>query len=348
MKLYFSIAIIFSLLVCRVASAQFLVEVLRNTDCANCKVPDAQYEALLAQHPEYQVQIVYIHNNFPSPADPFYLISKADVNARVGSAFYQVAVDPNAFINGSSGASSFSTWKNLTEQTASTLHYSASLSITAFIDGSNKLHVDLHADGTTSGKQVKPYVMLVESGLKYNNTQSYGNPTDGNWNNIFRAMIPGSTGGDAVTLSGPQDFHYVYDPTTKPWILQNCKIVAFLQEVTAQSDNISRNIDALAIAPITSSGVAEKKSQATSLSAPIPNPSQSFAKIPFHLAAPANVKIVICDDLGREVSTIINGFVSETESSAVFYPNNISKGMYYARMYADGNFIGMQKIVFAP
>ncbi len=348
MKHHFSLVIFFLLLVYRTASAQFLVEVLRNTDCANCKTPDAQYESLVAQHPEYKVQIVYIHNNFPSPVDPFFLASKGDVNVRVGSSFYQVAVDPTAFISGNNASTSFSTWKSLTEQTATTNHYSATLGITTSIDGSGKLHVDLHADGTTGGKSVKPYAMLVESGVKYNNTQSYGNPADGNWNNIFRAMIPAPNGGDAITLSGPQDFHYVYDPTGKPWNLQNSKIVAFLQEVTAQSDNISRNIDAFSTAPITTAGVAERKSQTSSLDAPIPNPSQSFAKIPFHIAAPANVKIVICDDLGREISTIMDGFVSETESSAVFYPNNISRGLYYARMYADGNFIGMQKIVFAP
>jgi len=275
----------------------------------------------------------------------------ADVDAREASNFYFVKSDPVAFINGFNAGPSFSTWKSLTEQTATTINYPATLSISSYIStngGRDTLHVDLHADGTSGGKQVKPYAMLVESGIKYNNTQAYGNPANGNWDNIFRAMIPAPTGGDAITLSGPQDFHYVYDPTGKPWNLQNCKIVAFLQEVTAQSDNISRNLDAFATAAITTSGVAEKKSQTTSLDAPIPNPSQSFAKIPFHLAVPANVKIVICDDLGREVSTILNGFISEQQSSAMFIPDHISRGIYYTRMYVDGAFIGMQKIVFAP
>ena len=59
------------------------------------------------------------------------------------------------------------------------------------------------------------------------------------------------------------------------------------------------------------------------------------------------VKLIIYDALGREVETIFNGF-AEGSSYATFTPKNLSRGIYYARMYAGGSFVGMQKIVFAP
>ncbi|HXC06072.1 MAG TPA: hypothetical protein VNZ86_15045, partial [Bacteroidia bacterium] len=228
-------------------------------------------------------------------------------------------------------------------------NYPGTLTATAAIDASGKVHVDLHATGSSAGVEVKAYAMLVESGINYNNTEGYGNPDGDIWNNVFRAMIPGSTGGTAFTLNGPNDFHYIYDPTGKPWNLQNCKIYAFIQEVPASADHVSHPIDAFAVATIAPlNGVSNSEmSRSSSLGTPVPNPSTTTAQIPFQLAAPSNVRIVICDDLGREVQTIFNRF-AEGSSFASFTPSGLARGIYYARMYADGAFVGSQKIVFAP
>jgi hypothetical protein len=331
-----------------VASAQFLIEAFTNIACNNCKFPDEQLEAYIASKSQYKAQIVYIHTAFPSSFDPFYKASKADVDLRSGPTFYKIPSDPEAFINGIQAGTSFSEWRPLADETASAINYPGSLTATSTVDGAGMLQVDLHAEGSSGGKQVKPYVMVIESGIKYDNTDVYGNPKSGVWDNVFRAMIPKSDGDDAFTLTGTKDFHYTYSTTGKPWVLTNCKIVAFLQEVNAQSDNVSHKIDAFTTALITSNGVAESNSSASSILAPIPNPSHSIAQIPFHVAGPVAVKVIICDDLGREVATAFNGFVSGSQGFATFIPGVNSHGIYYARMYADGAFIGMQKIVFAP
>jgi hypothetical protein len=144
------------------------------------------------------------------------------------------------------------------------------------------------------------------------------------------------------------DFHFTYSGAGKPWsTFSNCKVVAFLQEVNPESDNVSHKIDAFATALISTNSVAESKSHLSAIGVPIPNPSASTAQILFHVAAPANVKVVICDDLGREVATAYNGYVAQ-QGYAMFSPSGLPHGLYYARMYADGEFIGMQKIVFAP
>jgi len=348
MERLYILVVVCSFLLVNSASAQFLVEAFRNFDCLNCKVPDGQYEAYLATKPEYKAEIVYIHNNFPLPTDSFYLAAHRDIDARSGT-MYKIQADPHVFVSGISAGSSFSTWKSQTDQTAAAISYPVVLTVTGIIQSDGKVAVHFHTEGSTAGIAVKPFAMLVESKVQFNNTGSYGNPSDGNWNNIFRAMIPTKDGGDVVTPAGSMDIPtFIYDPTGKPWVLANCKIVCFLQEVNAQSDGVSHKIDAFAVAPLITAGVSGSEGNAaSSIGTPIPNPSVSSAQIPFHLAAPANVKIVVCDDLGREVATIFDQF-AEGSSFATFMPNTLSRGIYYARMFADGSYIGMQKIVFAP
>jgi hypothetical protein len=316
----------------------------------NCSDPDKLFEQFISAHPQYKINIVYFHNLISTSYDPFYTASDSGVNPRMN--LYGVIGDPDMFISGfSAGTGQMeSHWEQVAANPISA-QYLGTLSASASINGDGKINITLHASAPSTSIQVKPYVMLVESGIQYTNTTvpGYTNPDGTTWDNVYRAMIPSKTGGASFMWDAAQDFNYTYDPLGKPWNLNNCKIYAFLQEVTAQSDKISYAIDAFAVAPITKSAVKNNGVlQSMSLDLPVPNPAQSFTRIPFHLAHPANVKISISDDLGREVGMVLNKFVSETESSVVFTPNKISSGIYYARMYADGVYIGMQKIVFAP
>ncbi|MDP4219151.1 MAG: hypothetical protein Q8916_12665 [Bacteroidota bacterium] len=350
MKRLFVVVALLSCLTANFASAQVLTQVFRNMLCANCRTPDDQYAAFVNQFSEAKVEIVYVHTSFPDPGDPFYLASKTDVNFLAGGSFYNVQADPDAFINGYESGTSFAPWRTATQSAASG-KLPATLTVSGFYFQDGKIHVNIHVEGSTGGKKVKPYAMLVESGINYNNTDKdgYGNPPNNIWDNVFRAMIPSAQGGSEFVLSGPLDISLpAYDPTGKPWNLANCKIVAYLQETDVQSDNRSYQIDALGVSTDKMAVNTGETSGGTSITAPIPNPSQNFARIPYHLSSPANVRIVICDDLGREVSTLVNGFISEKESSATFIPGQLARGIYYARMFADGAFIGMQKIVFAP
>lgn len=347
---YLLTVIIFSFFALRAAPAQILVEAFRSIGCVNCVDPDKKYEDFMNANPKYKINIVYVHNNIATSDDPFYAASKQDIDARQGASFYFVSSDPVVFIsgfNGGAGGNYESNWEKLSADPASA-QYSGTLTATASVESDGRLLVKLHAIGSGGDAQVRPYAMLVESGISYHNLEGYGNPPGNIWNNVFRAMIPGSQGGPVTSFTGQADFSWYYVPASKPWNLDNCKIYAFMQEVAAQSDG-SHAIDAFTVTSVTKSAVrGENSPSVTMLLAPVPNPLQGFTRIPFSLSSAANVKIVICDDLGREVSTIINEFVSDLQSSAMFIPDHLPRGIYYARMYSDGAFIGMQKIVFAP
>lgn len=347
MKRLFIFVVLFSSFTSVSASAQILVEAFRNVNCLNCKVPDVAYEDFLKKNPDLKVNLVYFHNYITNSQDPFFLAAKDDILAR-NDDYYNIQQDPFVFVSGINAGSTESKWEQFTKAAP---QYPAALTATASSVG-GIINIDIHVEGSVPGKSVKPFVMLVESGIFFANTFAYGNPhvnpPDSLWDNVFRAMIPQKDGGEAFIINGAKDLHFTFDASGKPFNLDNCKIIAILQAVNATTGN-SHEVLGLGEAQITKAAVVGANHDlSSSLNAPIPNPSHSFAKIPFHLAAPANVKIVICDDLGREVATILNKFVSETESSAIFAPNNLSGGMYYARMYADGAFIGMQKIVFVP
>jgi hypothetical protein len=328
------------------ASAQVLVENFRNTGCVNCIEPDKKFESFIETHPNLNINVVYIHNNAPFPNDPFYLVSKTDVLAR--QTLYKPIGDPQVFVSGFDGGSSGSNesnWEKLAADPAS-VQYPGTLTASATVISDGRIKLELHATGS-GNVQVRPFAMIVESGIVFDNPEGYGNPKSGVWNNIFRAMIPSPQGGPIVN-AGTADFTYYYDPTGKPWNLDNCKIYAFMQEVAAQADGSSHLIYAFATASITHSSVASDSQSESSLEASIPNPAQTSVRIPFHVAHPSNVKIVISDNVGRDVATVVNQFVSESESFAVFTPASIVHGVYYVRMYADGKLAGNQKIIFEP
>lgn len=216
-----------------VSNAQVIAENFRNTDCANCKVPDDQYEAFIAANPSFKVILVNYHNSFPSPQDPFYLASKNDMNPRSNN-FYGVISDPFMFVGGFSAGSKVSDWKTLTQEAAAITN-PFTVNVTKSIAG-NIITIDASITGSSS-QQVRPYALILESDILYNNELGYGNPPSGKWNDIVRAIAPTANGGDPVTISGSHNFQFTYDITGKGWNPDNIHIVFFLQQVTKVNPN---------------------------------------------------------------------------------------------------------------
>src|SRR6188768_2039570 len=74
------------------SEAQILVENFRNFDCANCKIPDEDFEHFLEENSSFGAILIFYHNRDPFPFDPFYLAAKDDVLAR--NSLYSVAGNP--------------------------------------------------------------------------------------------------------------------------------------------------------------------------------------------------------------------------------------------------------------
>lgn len=75
-----------------------------------------------------------------------------------------------------------------------------------------------------------------------------------------------------------------------------------------------------------------------------PNPFNSVTTINYDLPEDNNVKIVIYDMLGREVSKLIDEYQSAGYKSVKFYADNLPSGVYFYRLQA-GKFTSVKKIL---
>ncbi|HYM19602.1 MAG TPA: Omp28-related outer membrane protein [Candidatus Kapabacteria bacterium] len=330
-------------------NAQILAEIFRDVGCANCPVPDSAFEQFINLHPQYKVIPVYFHNGFTVPNDVFYQACKADVDFRdsySGTGLYNISADPAAIINGSKpfpDENHESYWVDEVKSAPAPL---ASVTVTDTMQANGKILIHMHVESQASGIAVKPYILLVESNLYYDNPYGYGKVPNNLWNNIFRGMIPAKNGGAQFALAGVNDFSYSVDTTGKGWNIQNMKIVAIVQDAFAQSDNTSYLIYGIAQAKVPQAGVSPATIYSSSLATVTPNPASTHTTIPFTLAKSSVVNITISDALGRNVATIANGVYDEGSNSVMFIPTEHIAGVYFVTMRIDGEFAGTQKIIF--
>jgi hypothetical protein len=329
-------AILF-LLLASSASAQVIAENFRNTDCANCKVPDDQYEKFIHDNPNLKVILVNYHNSFPSPNDPFYLASKNDVNPRSNN-FYQVISDPYMFVDGYSAGSKVSDWKTLTQEAAA-ITKPFTVNVAQSFSG-DLLTIDAHVTGSSSA-QVRPYALILESGIIYNNDLGYGNPPSGKWNDIVRAILPTANGGDPETISGSKHFQFTYDLTGKDWNKSNLHIVFFLQKPTKENGN---NYPILGVGKTELSSVGKnmKHSSGFSLRQGGINPFTKNRYISLSADKPAQVKVILSNVLGNDVGMLFEGYVSGDQ---VIDIDNVklSEGVYFARLFVGNEQVDVLK-----
>lgn len=91
--------------------------------------------------------------------------------------------------------------------------------------------------------------------------------------------------------------------------------------------------------------VSEEVPSAYKLEQNFPNPFNSSTKIGFHISKSANVIIKICDLNGKEISLIVNEYLNAGKYEIVYNAGNISSGIYYYRLIADGLTIDTKKLV---
>ena len=78
----------------------------------------------------------------------------------------------------------------------------------------------------------------------------------------------------------------------------------------------------------------------------VPNPFNPSTIISYSLKANSNVSIKIYNILGREVSTLVNERQNAGSYSISFNGSNLSSGVYFYSLIADGNFVGTKRMLF--
>ncbi len=77
----------------------------------------------------------------------------------------------------------------------------------------------------------------------------------------------------------------------------------------------------------------------------VPNPFNPSTTISYSLKANSNVSIKIYNILGREVSTLVNERQNAGSYSISFNGSNLSSGVYFYSLIADGNFVGTKRML---
>lgn len=331
------------------SEAQILVENFRNFDCANCKIPDEDFEHFLESNPNLGAILIFYHNRDPFPFDPFFLAAKDDVLAR--NSLYGVAGNPTVHVSGffaGSGASSLNNWKTYTTAAAQQPK-PATTEISQVYNGDSTFTITLNITGNSQGAVVRPYVLVAESGITEPNTKGYGLPSSGVWNNIFRDSLTATGDASPFVLSGEKTLTFTLDARGRNWRLENIKVVAFLQSIaTAPGEPKSYPIIGVKATPDEAFKLGVKRADLIEDRNAFPNPFSESIAIPIALRKPAHVTVRIADLLGREVAMLIDENVAELESSVTFAPKSQVAATYVASIYIDGVLAGTQKLVYNP
>ncbi len=81
------------------------------------------------------------------------------------------------------------------------------------------------------------------------------------------------------------------------------------------------------------------------LSQNYPNPFNPTTKIDFSILKSSNVKLIVYDMLGRQVTTLVNKFFTSGSYTVDFDGANLTSGVYFYRIDVDNNFSDIKKMI---
>ncbi len=331
---------------------QHLAELFCSFGCSNCPGPDSNYYHFAdTSGIGSTVEIINYHNSIADLTDKFYLESKADVDARDGSSFYNVSANPAAFIDGFVSQSTPYEWVS---DTKADINFPlAPIMPIAFFGSDGLIHITFTATGPSSGSGTVN-VALKESNIYYPNpeTSGYGNPPGDIWNDIFRAMLSNLSDTMQIGANQTKSFDLVYDPTNQypiygsQWVTQNMEAVVFVQDNAddGAGNFVVESIGDVSLANL--SGVASTPSLPAASIRTAGTPSNSDLVV--SLPSSARASIVISDMLGRNVSTIPETMMPAGQTSIDLSGNALSPGCYFARLTVNGEDSGNTKFIIAP
>jgi hypothetical protein len=335
-----------------VAQPKVLAELFRNVGCGNCQQADDEYATYMASNPG--IILINYHNSIGTPNDPFYKASFPASSDR--SNFYSVPADPTAIIDGyfsGDGSNTESAWQ--TNTTTSLAYQLPTINSTIGYGpaGIDTFHFTFN--GGSSNTEVVYYVAIKESQLYYDNSYDYGKPPGNLWNDVFRSMLPGDNGSAPFFLGGSHTVDTViYNPANYPFyqgIEQNMTAIIFVQDANAYVSSTSSNnyqveaIDTIPLAPPAS--VAETESPTTHLMISS-NPLTAQGQIGFELTSAGQVQLTLCDMLGREVHTLVDGEMPAGQTSVEMNSVALPAGCYFARLTVNGMVADNEKFIIAP
>ena len=206
-----------------------LFEEFTNTSCDPCAEFSPSFDEVLYRRMGDVVAITY-HYNFPSPQDPFYLVSADDVMARAN--YYDVTGVPSLRVNGEhAGAWGYEEYLDAYIDYSGATEAGADIDTEATItDGKLTANVTL-SNLKSQSSNLKLFVAVVEERVEWEKPAANG---ERSWNYVLRKLLP-SSDGQAVEATPSKVTPYEYEFT---WQVENFTdpqelgLVTFVQDMT--------------------------------------------------------------------------------------------------------------------
>lgn len=204
-----------------------------------------------------------------------------------------------------------------------------------------------------SGNSVTSYIPIDQ---KYTKVKGYFKFVQQNPQDSFEAVaIP--VGPDSITAIGiggftaeqsvnsytPFEINLEYYSETEPGYIQIYFVISYDDSSQAGSyfliDDLSLSTEVTALEP-----TSEVKSMNFNLKQNYPNPFNPSTKIDYQLPQNGFVKLVVYDNNGREIKTLVNGTQSAGSYSINFDGSNLPSGIYFYRLSA-GSFTETKRML---
>jgi hypothetical protein len=284
--------------------------------------------------------------NWPNPGnDPFYHYNPTENNAR--RSYYGVNYIPHFFVDGDVDGEYFPyTWDDLIEDEMA-IPSPLVMSFSGSYDEDNlsgEFTVTIYAESETGETSMKLRVALTESNIRYSGPNGLNHHDQ-----VFRDMIP-STTGESFSIEEGQTLEFTYDfETPDPIVPAECRLVAFVQ-----SDRNRRIIQGARVAvPDLAPTAADDDPEAPrtfSLNQNYPNPFNAGTNIEFYSAGD-RVTLQVFDLTGSLVKTLADGFYEAGYHSVAWDGRHESgadaaSGVYFYRLSSpDGETVKRMTLI---
>ncbi|MEE4311852.1 MAG: PEGA domain-containing protein [candidate division KSB1 bacterium] len=207
-----------------------LLESFANVSCVPCVAATDTLHKFLNSRQADEVAVIEYFANWPSPNDPFYMVSPQDVTQRLSD--YSVAALPALRIGGSEKVDplDLSEMKGVFETQKANMRSDIGISIDKkLLDCSLTVVVEIHnLNGEFGNNPWRLYVSVIENNINLSSPPGSNGMT--NFNYVFRTFLSSRNGDDLGTATST--LLKSYSISWPDWSYTNSKVIAFIQDYT--------------------------------------------------------------------------------------------------------------------
>jgi len=211
-----------------------LFESFANVSCDPCVEAAENLEQFVNTANPEQYAIIEYFAYWPSPNDPFYKVSPADIDKRLD--YYQVMALPTLIIAGANSVDATDFPEILTTYDNELAVQKSSVGISIekifdYVNGDLLVNIEIYNfKGSLNNNQLRLFVAVIENDIHFDSPPGSNGLTDFEF--VFRKFLTSNEGETIVNNSNSKKFEYVLK--WQDWDYANSKVIAFIQHKSSK------------------------------------------------------------------------------------------------------------------